>query len=239
MHLTDPLRGSLYICTCVPYFGVALLCDWADHEADSGKRFRKYKLQPHASPLSFNERWECWKVALINMGFWNALFGMGIAYPIWLARAPPVEFSLTSELPALLLAYPILTDLWFYAAHKMMHKPYLYRRVHKMHHRFHAPEAIAGVYCHPVEMVVVNAASMMIGPLVCGSHPYTWSIWGAIATCSVATSHSGYTSEVGGSFEHDKHHQDFSCNFGVALYLGDRIFGSFQPQELAPEKKSR
>ena len=43
--------------------------------------------------------------------------------------------------------------------------PLLYQRFHKMHHRFRSPEAICGTYCHPVEMMLVNAASMMVrGP---------------------------------------------------------------------------
>ena len=68
------------------------VCDWADHDADGGKRYRHYKLQQTASPLTFEERWDCWKCALINLFVWNAVFGMGLAYPIWLARAPPAEW---------------------------------------------------------------------------------------------------------------------------------------------------
>ena len=201
------------------------VCDWADHDADGGKRYRHYKLQQTASPLTFEERWDCWKCALINLFVWNAVFGMGLAYPIWLARAPPAEWVWSTELPQLFFAFPVLTDLWFYGAHRIMHLPYFYRRIHKMHHKFHAPEAIAGVYCHPIEMIVVNAASMMVGPIVCGSHPIPWATWGAIATISVATSHSGYEM---GTERHDMHHRDFNCNANFIQPANCSIYDALQ-----------
>eukprot|EP01052_Picozoa_sp_SAG31_P024826 SAG31_NODE_2139_length_6349_cov_2.773636_2_plen_143_part_00 len=97
---------------------------------------------------------------------------------------------------------------------------------------------------HPIEMVVVNAASvsancggsatiaaircvfmfraplclqMMVGPVLCGSHPLTWGMWGVIATVSVATSHSGYS--VLGAAAHDEHHLKFKCGPTPRLFL--------------------
>ena len=52
-------------------------------------------------------------------------------------------------------------------------------------------------------------------------------LWGVVVTISVSTSHSGYVPDIGGSNEHDMHHEFFNCNYGVALYLGDRIFGTY------------
>ena len=163
---------------------------------------------------------------------WNAVFGMGVCYPLWRMRGPRcAALRPTSwRLPALfdprrtlgeahcsargaagsptwdttqllhLAAYPIIADLWFFCAHRAMHthvappalgfvsisaraharekaagrlphgraapcSPLLYQRFHRMHHRFRSPEAICGTYCHPVEMMLVNAASMMVrGP---------------------------------------------------------------------------
>lgn len=167
------------------------------------------------------------------MVFWNAAFGIGVAYPMWRARAMSVgsdDFCWTQIWH--LLVYVLLTDIWFFAAHRLMHTKMLYRRIHKIHHKFTAPEAICGVYCHPVEMVVVNAASMMVGPVVLGSHPAIWGLWGVIATSSVTISHSGYGPGgplPGATGLHDRHHEEFNCNYGVALYLGDRLFGSYKP----------
>ena len=42
--------------------------------------------------------------------------------------------------------------------HRLMHTPALYGRFHKMHHRFHAPEAICGVYAHMPNMRMAACA---------------------------------------------------------------------------------
>jgi sterol desaturase/sphingolipid hydroxylase (fatty acid hydroxylase superfamily) len=129
-------------------------------------------------------------------------------------------------------------DVWFFAAHKLMHEPWMYKNFHKMHHRYQAPEAITGVYCHPVEQIVVNACAMMVGPLLMASHPITWGVWSFITGLSVAVSHSGYAPSINGllpnavarfvSPEHDlHHHKQGRVNFGLAGYLCDRLIGTF------------
>jgi sterol desaturase/sphingolipid hydroxylase (fatty acid hydroxylase superfamily) len=61
-----------------------------------------------------------------------------LAYPLWLARGPPAAFVLRDEFLHIAVVYPIATDCWFFVFHKLMHYPTLYKRVHKMHHRFKA-----------------------------------------------------------------------------------------------------
>ena len=54
-----------------------------------------------------------------------------------------------------------------------------------------------------------GGSQMMVGPVLCGSHPLTWGLWGWVATISVATSHSGYVPL--GAAAHDEHHMKFKC----------------------------
>ena len=68
---------------------------------------------------------------------------------------------------------------------------------------------------------------MMVGPVLCGSHPALWGLWGVVAVSSVSTSHSGYCGVD--ADRHDQHHKNNTKNFGVAIYLLDRIFGSYDP----------
>jgi methylsterol monooxygenase len=40
-----------------------------------------------------------------------------------------------------------------------MHHGALYRRIHKQHHEFKAPFALAALYAHPIEFFVCPASS--------------------------------------------------------------------------------
>eukprot|EP01051_Picozoa_sp_SAG22_P012277 SAG22_NODE_1259_length_4983_cov_2.399877_4_plen_307_part_00 len=191
-----PLVLSLPFCTCwlllvtaVPYL---LTCAIFSHMDRRPGQYRRFKIKPDAPALTEAERREAWRASTVNVLFWDVIFGMGVAYPVWIWRGPPAAFSLLVELPALVLVYPLLTDIWFYFAHRLMHHRLLYARFHKMHHRFKHPEAICGLYCSPVEMMFVNACALMAGPVLMGSHPFTWGIWSAVSLNSVALSHSGY-----------------------------------------------
>ena len=45
----------------------------------------------------------------------------------------------------------LMREAMFYYSHRLLHVPYLYRRIHKKHHRFTAPIALAAQYAHPIE----------------------------------------------------------------------------------------
>ena len=47
--------------------------------------------------------------------------------------------------------------IYAYAISRMLHHPFLYKRVHKQHHEWTAPIGIAALYSHPVEQLSVNS----------------------------------------------------------------------------------
>jgi sterol desaturase/sphingolipid hydroxylase (fatty acid hydroxylase superfamily) len=124
--------------------------------------------------------------------------------------------------------YVAIIEVLFYASHRLLHVPALFPWVHKMHHAFTAPFAIAAVYAHPLEHLFSNIISISAGPLVMGSHPFSGCLWACVCILSTTAAHGGWRFNTYLSRpEHDIHHQRFDKNFGVGGYLFDRLSGTF------------
>ena len=117
----------------------------------------------------------------------------------------------------------IIIECWFYTSHRLLHYPPLYRAIHKIHHIYKAPTAIACIFAHPVEYCFGNVLGVILGPAISNCHPFECAFWMAFAIVSTCGSHSGY-SFLGGE-EHDLHHQYFDYNFGVSLFM-DKLCGT-------------
>ncbi|KAI5794129.1 fatty acid hydroxylase superfamily-domain-containing protein [Pyronema domesticum] len=102
------------------------------------------------------------------------------------------------------LCLPIC-EVVFYSLHRFLHQPWLYRRIHKVHHTFTAPVALAAQYSHPIEYVLTCYLPVMVSPILVRANVV--SLWAFVAmvgfeSCSV---HSGF--RVGRLAEkHDLHH---------------------------------
>lgn len=59
--------------------------------------------------------------------------------------------------------FAIVREITFYYSHRLLHHPYLYKRIHKKHHTWISPIAIAAAYCHPLEHVVSNVIPIALG----------------------------------------------------------------------------
>ncbi|RUP10412.1 LOW QUALITY PROTEIN: hypothetical protein BC936DRAFT_140024 [Jimgerdemannia flammicorona] len=124
------------------------------------------------------------------------------------------------------LVFVVVEEIGFYYGHRLLHHSAIYKYVHKMHHEFTAPVAIAAIYCHPVEHILSNLLPLFAGPLLMRSHLVTFWLWSVIAQFNAVNSHCGYRIPfLPSPLQHDYHHQVFNANFGVLGWL-DRMHGT-------------
>lgn len=167
--------------------------------------------------------------------FWVSLrsWGVGLCYILFLARtvgpwlgAPPASapwhvLDFLCHSPVYLLS----VDLCFFATHRLLHTRPFFVPVHKFHHTFSAPFAIAAVYAHPFEHLFSNVLSISLGPLLMRSHPISAALWGCLAAFSTLNSHSGFRFSMT-SDGHDWHHRESREMYGAGLALLDRLLGT-------------
>jgi Delta7-sterol 5-desaturase len=133
-----------------------------------------------------------------------------------------------------------LHDFYFYWAHRAMHLPGVYERVHKVHHLSTNPSPLAALAFHPTEAVVEIAGFLLIATFL-PMHPTAILIWAMIAQVTNAMGHLGYelfpknfaASPAGQilntATSHNQHHRTFAYNFGLYSVVWDRLFGTLHP----------
>lgn len=106
-----------------------------------------------------------------------------------------------------LLVFALVQEVTFYYFHRLLHQGKLYKLIHKVHHHWQAPIAIAALYCHPFEHFLANLTPVLLGPLLMGSHRSTIAIWLIMVHIVTLNDHSGYHFPMMPSPEfHDYHH---------------------------------
>src|SRR4051795_10360295 len=96
------------------------------------------------------------RTALREVALGQVLFGAGCyfaVYPLWWMTGGRIAQAWHGPLWMLvhLLAFVLIEDTIFYWAHRALHVPWLFRRVHARHHRFRFVRAHAAEYAHPLE----------------------------------------------------------------------------------------
>lgn len=146
------------------------------------------------------------------------------AYPLW-------------YLPLSLLVYLFIHDTWFYWTHRWMHRPHWFRLAHGVHHASRPPTAWTAMSFHPIEALtgafVIPALTFLI-PIHIGMLGMVL----AIMTLMGVTNHMGWEmfprwlvhSWLGNwlitASHHEKHHEDYQCNYGLYFRVWDRLCGT-------------
>lgn len=155
---------------------------------------------------------------------WTQIYTGWAEYPLW-------------YLPLSLLAYLFAHDTWFYWMHRLMHEPRLFRLAHAIHHASRPPTAWAAMSFHPIEALM----GAIVIPLLVFLIPIHVAALGAvlaIMTVMGVTNHMGWEmfpraivhSRLGGwlitASHHQRHHEQYRCNYGLYFRFWDRLCGT-------------
>ena len=173
--------------------------------------------------------------------FWSLASGvpMVTAFEVvghWLFANGHITWLRWSQHPvwivAIMLLIPIWRELHFYAVHRLIHAPALYKTVHSLHHRNTNPGPWSGLSMHPLEHLAYFSA--MAIHWVVPSHPLHMLFTQMHLLMAPVPGHAGFERvEVGRAsldthgYAHYLHHKFFEVNYSDGAVPLDRWFGSF------------
>jgi sterol desaturase/sphingolipid hydroxylase (fatty acid hydroxylase superfamily) len=155
-----------------------------------------------------------------NLG-WTQIYTEWNAFPLW-------------YLPVSLIVYLVAHDTWFYWTHRWMHRPKWFSIAHAVHHASKPPTAWTAMSFHPVE-AVIGAAAIPLLVFIIPIHVAILASVLAIMTIMGITNHMGWEmfprwlvhSRFGNwlitASHHEKHHEQYLCNFGLYFRFWDKI----------------
>ncbi len=155
---------------------------------------------------------------------WTQIYTDISAYPLW-------------YLPLSLFAYLFAHDTWFYWTHRWMHIPKWFRIAHAVHHDSRPPTAWAAMSFHPIEALT----GAIVIPLLVLFIPIHISMLALVLTTMTVmgvTNHMGWEmfpkwivhswlgKHVITASHHQRHHDEYLCNFGLYFRFWDRLCGT-------------
>ena len=134
--------------------------------------------------------------------------------PLWKHRRVDTEWeTLFTKTNAFKLCLcPYISDVVFYITHRICHVGFLYTSVHKTHHEWVVPCALAASYTTIYEFVFCNLPVFLLPPLIVNINWYGAQAWFIFATAHVINDHSGYVF-LKNSIHHADHHKYGKFNF--------------------------
>lgn len=136
-------------------------------------------------------------------------------------------------LPLSLVIFMLLHETYYYWIHRWMHKPAIFRIVHKVHHDSNIASPFTAFSFHPLEGFL-QAIFLPVMMLILPMHYYVIIIQLTIMTFSSVINHLDIdiypkneknilTKWVIGAAHHAQHHKFFKYNFGLYFTFWDKI----------------
>jgi len=155
---------------------------------------------------------------------WTSIYSDVADYPLW-------------WLPLSVLVCLVLHDTWFYWTHRWMHRSAPFRLAHAIHHASRPPTAWAAMSFHPIE-ALTGAVVIPVLVFVVPIHVGALALVLTIMTLMGVTNHMGWEmfpqAIVRGALgrwlitasHHQRHHEQYRCNYGLYFRLWDRVCGT-------------
>lgn len=158
-----------------------------------------------------------------NLG-WTRIYSDLNAWPLW-------------YWPLSVLLCLFVHDTWFYWTHRLMHRPWWFKRLHAVHHDSRPPTAWAAMSFHPWEALtgaVVIPALVFVIPI----HVAALGLVLTIMTVMGVANHMGWemfprwlVHGAAGRWlitatHHQAHHNRYQGNYGLYFRFWDRLCGT-------------
>lgn len=235
------LSVTFYFAFCTPFM-------IADLYGEKWWWMHKYKIQPD-KVVTYAHIFDT-----LSNTFWNhvlLILPATIAQMIWtpptiLPPMAPTWFEFIWQQLAILIVFDFQYFVWHMSHHKVR---FLYKHIHAIHHRYHAPFVWVTQYLHPWELLTVGFL-ITTNSWFFKCHPMTTWAYMLLSIIVSVEAHLGYDfpfcfnnimpfGMVGGAPKHDMHHLKPMTNFAPFFNFFDKICGTFCPPMQAGGKRPK
>ena len=133
-----------------------------------------------------------------------------------------------------IVSFLMFTDCLIYWIHRWLHHRWVYKYIHKGHHKWKVPTPFASHAFHPIDGFM-QSLPYHIYPFIFPLHKVVYLVLFVFVNIWTVSIHDGYYHVpallkpfINGSAHHTDHHLFYKYNYGQFFTLWDHIGGSFR-----------